>query len=229
MGLEERDNFFDKLKQSLTTGNLALLRECFDDAEYLVNVNVQLFQDRTPLLLACQSGSLECVRFLVLNGAKIHLDCNDTTCLMAACDSSAPPGNIQELVQYLVDMGAPADHQDCNEKTALMIACRKGLIEVVRLLVPHCDLEVRDRWHWTALFHAVDNNRLEIVNILIEKGAETEIADKKGYTLLQVAEMKGFHDIIDLFPKPKEEYIVPLGYLQYSHIGDLVPHALGEK
>lgn len=181
------------------------------------------------MLLACQSGSLECVKYLIQKGAKIHQNCNDTTCLMAACNGNRNPDDILPLVEYLVANGASVDHQDCNEKTALMIACRRGLVEVVRFLCNHSQLETKDRWHWTALFHAVDCNQLEIVKILIEKGAETEIEDKKGYRLMQVAEMKGFHDILQLLPQPKVEYVVPLKYLQYSNIDELIPEVIGER
>lgn len=214
----------------MTSGDLNLLRESFNDDEYIVNVNVKLFQERTPLLMACRSGSLECVQYLIGQGAKIRMDCNDTTCLMAVCEGFGDEQEILRLVEYLIENGAKVDHQDCNERTALMMACRNGWVEVVRCLLAHCDLEISDRWRWTALFYAVDGNQMEIVKMLVEKGAETELEDKKGYTLTQVAEMKGFHDIIQLLPqKIQKEYIVPADYLGYSDIRELIPWDVGLK
>lgn len=205
-----------------------LLRECFNDDEYEISVNIELTEiGRTPLLMACRSGSLECVQYLVDKGAQIDKSCNHTTCLMAACEGFDDLA-IARLVKYLVPRGADVDYLGYGERTVLMMACRQGLVRVVRFLANHSDLEIKDRWNWTALFHAVDCNQLEIVLILVEKGAEIDIEDTKGYKLYQVAEMKGFHDIIDLFPQQNKEYVVPSEYLSYSNVLDLVPREPGE-
>lgn len=195
-----------------------------------MNVNVKLFQERTPLLIACTSGSLECVQYLIEKGAQINLHCHDTTALMAACEGIGDSQSVLRLVQFLVENNAEVNHQGHRDRTALMMAVSKGRVEVVEYLVNHhADLELPDRNNWTAIFYAVDCNHMDILKILLAKGAATDLEDKKGYKLLQVAEMKGFQDIIDLLPKPTKKYQVPSKYFGYSDFWEMIPEMVGEK
>lgn len=230
VGLEERNQFFRKLQRSLMFGELSILEECFNDEEYIINVNVKLFGERTPLVLACRSGSLECVQYLVEKGAKISVHSNDYTCLMAACESNGTPDQTLRLVSYLIENEAEVNHQDFKGRTALILACQRGLKDVVPILLnAGADLELRDSHQWTAIFHAIDCNHIEIVEILKAAGAETNIEDRKGYKPIHVAQMKGFQDIVQLIPVVKPKYNIPKEYLDYRSVRDTLPIERGVK
>lgn len=199
------------------------LQKCFADNEYIICINAKLFNYWTPLLYASQSGSVDCVRFLVDRKAEVDICCNDVTCLMTACDSSSDSQRVFEVVEYLLENGAPIQHKDYRYRTALMFACGRGHLEVVRLIIDESELEAADINKWTALFHAVDNNQIEVVKFLLEKGARTNEVDARGYTIRKVAETKGFQDLLDLIPTKKPEFTVPSNYLNYSKFHDLLP------
>ena len=62
---------------------------------------------------------------------------------------------------------------DIGENTALMYAVRKGYAEIARLLIEAgADVNMRTDWGTTALQDAKDNEQIDIVNLLIEAGAQ---------------------------------------------------------
>ncbi|XP_019065068.1 ankyrin repeat domain-containing protein 26 [Fukomys damarensis] len=69
--------------------------------------------------------------------------------------------------------------------TALHFACVCGHPEVVTLLVEHkCDIDTRDRENSTALIKAVQYHQEECASILLEHGANPNVADASGNTAL---------------------------------------------
>lgn len=77
---------------------------------------------------------------------------------------------------------------------------------------------------YKALFHAVENNQVEIARLLLNNGAQYDITNMAGYTPLQLAKFNNFDDIIDLFPDDSD-YSVPTEYFSNDHYLDLAPTA----
>lgn len=75
----------------------------------------------------------------------------------------------------------------------------------------------------TALFYAVENNNSEIVQLLIDNGADTDATNKNGQTPKQVAQDLGYQKIVDLFPVEEEVYITPSEYRHYATYEDIAP------
>jgi ankyrin repeat protein len=77
------------------------------------------------LMLACRSGSLDCVQLLLGYGAELDVvNEGDLTPLMMAARSGSP-----YLVAGLLNGGDPSiktDARDSEDMTALLHACRKG-------------------------------------------------------------------------------------------------------
>lgn len=75
----------------------------------------------------------------------------------------------------------------------------------------------------TALFYAVEYNQFEIVQLLLQNGADTEVTNKNCLTPKQQAEELGFLKLVELFPIEKEVYITPSEYRHYSNYEDIAP------
>lgn len=82
---------------------------------------------------------------------------------------------------------------------SLAIAVRQGAMEVVeRLIAGGADVNVLDRWGWTALSAAVEADRREAAAQLIAAGADVNASNKDGWTALNLAAMLGRRELVTL-------------------------------
>ncbi len=87
----------------------------------------------------------------------------------------------------------------CQEE--LISACRKGEIEeAARLLtIPGIDVNKKDIYGWTLLYNASITGRMPIVKLLLNQGADANIADNDGKTSLSAAcTIRIYIDIVEL-------------------------------
>jgi len=88
--------------------------------------------------------------------------------------------------------------------TALIPACERGHVEVVKeLLQTDVDINHVNRLGWTALLEAIIQSDgglryQEIVRLLIEAGADVNLADGDGMSPFQHAHNKGFTSIVKM-------------------------------
>lgn len=101
-------------------------------------------------------------------------------------------GNPDE-VRAMLKHGANVDHQDHKGKTALHRAAKAGFIETMKILLKNkASVYLRDKDQETALFDAsrstIKNldNQLAAIDLLIDFGAEIEIENRKGQSLISV-------------------------------------------
>ena len=90
--------------------------------------------------------------------------------------------------------------------TLLHWTCKKGDLEMVKSLVNKKGMSVnmRDKDGRTPLYIAAREGYRNIVDFLINNGAETSIRDKDGMTILHWAGKEGFSDIIQLLAGEEE-------------------------
>lgn len=215
-----RDNFFRGLFQALLVGNLERLEECFAHPEYIININAPLFSQWNPLLMACQSGSMDCVQFLLNKGADLHVKCNDVTCLMAACDSVGDSAKVMAVVRHLLDLNVDMNHTDFRGRTALMYAAQSGQLEAVRHLAMWTRINTVDVYGRSALFYAVESNHIEVVRALLDAGAKTDVIDHRGDAVLSVAQQKDLQDIVYLLESRTKGFVVPIEPLNPRELQD---------
>lgn len=60
------------------------------------------------------------------------------------------------------------------------------------------EIDSRDEFGWTGLMMAVCENSQETVMFLLDKGAKTDICDKKGNSAISLAKQKNFKNLVDL-------------------------------
>lgn len=178
------------------------------------------------MLHACKEGFWDIVEYLINEKhADVNKQVDSVTPLMYACDDSnnKQPFLVEKMVKLLLKHGAIINIADKYGTTPFMLACQNGYTNVVRLLINDVSFDAVDNQGCTPIFHAIENNRCDIVKILVEAGVNHTIANKKGYTPVQVAQFHGFYDLLNVLPKEKEQYVVPSQFLAYNNLRDYIP------
>ena len=155
---------------------------------------------RTPLLLAASNDQLSVVRLLVALGADPDAldDRHDTPWLVTGVT-----GNVAVAEALLT---AEPDLTMLNRfgGTSLIPAADRGHVDYVRwVLDTDIDLDHVNDPGWTALMEAVllgDGSEpyQEIVQLLVEAGADITISDPNGVTAAQHASADGYDEIVRL-------------------------------
>ena len=156
---------------------------------------------RTAVTAAVYAGSAPTVRVLVDAGANVNLQDDSRANAFLALGET---GNVSVLDEVL--RGDP-DVALTNRfgGTALIPAAHRGHVEMVGALLARTEVDV-DHVNdpgWTALLEAVilgdgGSAHTEIVRMLLEAGADPDIADRDGVTPLEHASRSGYDDIATL-------------------------------
>ncbi|TMW52773.1 hypothetical protein DOY81_002156 [Sarcophaga bullata] len=211
------------LYEAVLQGNLDEVKQQVEQLNF--NIDGMIKGGFTLLLHACKEGYLDIVEYLVLEKkADVNKQVDSITPLINVCDSHCKEKHVLEkIAKLLLQNGAIVNMADKYGTTAFMLACKNGLTNIVRLLINDVSFDAFDNQGCTAIFHAIENNRADIVKILVDAGVNYKIANKKGYTPIQVAQFHGFYDLLELLPKEKEAYMVPSKFLGYNTLRDYIP------
>ncbi|XP_067437585.1 ankyrin repeat and SOCS box protein 13a.1 isoform X1 [Thunnus thynnus] len=167
-------------------------------------VDVRTIHGSTPLCNACSSGSLECAKLMLEYGAKVNPSLTALTAspLHEACihgKTSAElrqsltqsffliinetcvllSGNV-EVVKLMIASGARLEAYDVYFGPPLHIACAKGHISCVRELLNSGAVVNSVKFHETALHHAARVNMVDMIELLMEFGANVYVSDNLG-------------------------------------------------
>lgn len=165
-----------------------------------VNVNQVDYSGRTPLVLAIDAGQIEIGQILLENGAK---ECMDTffeaqresevhNALTFACVL----GHV-DFVNLLLEHGAHVNVMlpDTGD-SPLHLACMVANLELVRILidVPGIQLNQLNHLGQTVMFGCPNQAVLEL---LLQRGADPNLLDDDGETVLSMAEALEDHEIVE--------------------------------
>lgn len=224
----------------LRNGEVDAFRRLYEENRELVDLNRPLKRcGWTPLMMACQEGLLELVKFFVIDE---QLDVNKSVStwapLLLACSvkieydeatAAARSDHIMEIVKILIDHKALVNFRNRDSETPLMLAIMNGYDAVAEHLMAHgASLEVCDNSGNTPLFYACTYGRKRIVEILMRQGIIYDIVNQRGESPVDIALNKGFDDIAALFPVKEKEPMVPPDYSSFETIEELVPTAFPE-
>ena len=176
--------------------------------EARANPNAVLLMGETPLMVAARSGYVEVVVLLLAKGAEANArgPRGQTALMWAAAQKHA------DVVKALLANGAdvkarseswsqvmavpPHGHADYNRaiphgaNTALLFAARAGDLASAKLLVEAGgDVNDRDAWGVTATILAAHSGFRELVEFLLQKDADPNLAPA-GFTALHEAVMR---------------------------------------
>jgi ankyrin repeat protein len=152
---------------------------------------------RSPLSLAAENGHLHVVNLLVTRNCDV--DCSDASG-RTPLSWAAENGN-EEVVHVLLAGGADVNSKDEDTRTPLSYASEFGHTSAAEMLLHDKTIEydLQDTYYGqTPLSWAAEGGRYEIVNLLLEMGADACMRDRAGCTPLLWAIRNGHKDIVDL-------------------------------
>lgn len=226
----------DELKDALIENDIEKVKRLMN-ANQRIKLNEPVGHEGTPLMIACQYGQLEMVRYLLdVCYADANVYVSNRTALFAACSSKRLNDQhekvILEIVKVLLEKRVQVNRPCGGPRvTPVMIAIENGYDSVVHHLLSlrTAALESADADQSTAIFYAVKYRRPAIVGRLIAMGAILETTNREGCTPYELAETEQFDDIIALFPERDTRY-VPNEYLSISaHYYEIIPTAFSER
>ena len=151
------------------------------------------------LLEAITLGQLERVKQLVSSGIAIntvlHSRCRqESTTLLG---TAAYEGQTS-VMEFLIDSKAAVNYKDpCFSRSALHWACVGGQVKAVQVLIAHnTDVNCSDRDSVTPLIRAVMFGRQDIVEMLIDNGANLSQVDRLHSSALHYASFDGRSGIV---------------------------------
>ncbi|CAF1638922.1 unnamed protein product [Rotaria magnacalcarata] len=156
-------------------------------------------ENQTPLLIACVIKHEQIIRYLVKSGANVNLTCESgSSPFLAICQH-----NNVELARFLIENGARYDGEAKSfydgKINGLIVAAESGSFETLRLLV-EAGLDVNYKIEGqgetagrTPLFCACAKGFQDIVEYLIDRGADVNGAEESGLSCLHIASAMG-HD-----------------------------------
>ncbi|WP_312708979.1 ankyrin repeat domain-containing protein [Stenotrophomonas sp.] len=151
-------------------------------------------QGRTAVLLATHGNHVEAARALIEAGA----DVNAKDALQDSAYLYAGARGLNEILALTLAHGADLQSTNRYGGTALIPAAERGHVDAVRtLLRAGVAVDHVNRLHWTALLEAIllgdgGPRHVQIVQLLLEAGADPHLADGDGTTPLAHARQRGY-------------------------------------
>ena len=185
----------EQLIRSAEAGDTATVQRLLQEG---ANINGTDERGRTAVMAATHANQVESVRALIDAGADINLRDNrmDNPFLYAGAEG------LLEIVKLTIDAGADTKLTNRFGGTALIPAAERGHVEIVYELLTRTDVDVNhvNDLGWTALLEAIilsdgEVRHQQIVQLLVDHGADINIADGNGITPLEHAQARGFKEI----------------------------------
>ncbi|CAM4758600.1 unnamed protein product [Rotaria magnacalcarata] len=159
-------------------------------------------ENQTPLLIACMRNHETIIRHLIESGANVNVTSErGSSPFLAICQH-----NNVELARLLIQNGARHDVEAKNlydgKINGLIVAAESGSFETLRLLV-EAGLDVNYKIEGkgetagrTPLFCACAKGFQDIVEYLIDRGADVNGTEKSGLSCLHIASAMGHADTV---------------------------------
>ncbi|EFX63776.1 hypothetical protein DAPPUDRAFT_66792, partial [Daphnia pulex] len=135
--------------------------------------NAKDVSGKSPLHIAVDTNSVEMVKLLLIyqRNPNVAFPENADNIIIGRALHLAVAKNLPELVEVLLNAGADTNQTNCNGETAL---------------------------HLAAATHTLSLNRLLIVDLLIKNGANPNVIDNRGRTVLYNALFNMAEDVAKL-------------------------------
>ncbi len=202
--MDKKDKNFDLVLSSAVNGDKQQLLQILESGG---SIDVVDERGRSAVLFATMQNNIEALRLLIELGADV--DYYDKAKSAGVIDQTAflyagAKGMTSALI-LLINAGASPDIYNYYGGTALIPAAEKGHLDTVELLLQKSKIDVNhvNNLGWTALMEAVvlsdgGDTQQQIVKLLLAYGANPDITDREGVSVLTHAENRGYIEIVEL-------------------------------
>ena len=166
-----------------------------------VDLNARDGRGRTPLMVAVYRNDLGAARALIEAGADLNLldgQRYDAVTIASVLNGVA-------MLDLVLEAGASAAQTTSPyDGTALIASAHLGHVAVVKALIAaKAPLDHVNNLGWTALIEAIvlgdgGANHLNVVKLLVDAGADVNLADASGTTPLALARRRGYGEIVSV-------------------------------
>lgn len=163
------------------------------------DVHAKTDAGHTPFLVAALHGHVDVLSVLLENGAEPFASGDDFSAVHLAATT-----NQLKVLQFFVANGLTQDFEkETNGVSPLSLAASAGHIDVVQFLIEYQESscgtrsEVKLALRTEALTGAIEGSQLEIVRLLCENGASTDMLATKDTTALHTAAAVGSTEIVE--------------------------------
>lgn len=165
--------------------NLARVQELLDAHPEALNLRAPW--NETPIEAATQMGNLPIVDFLIARGAPVDFF---TACVL---------GRVEQVAPELERDPSRANVRGVHELPALYFAAIGGSLAVAELVIA-AGADVNARAEAAAPIHgAVIGGSVDMIRLLLDRGADPTLPDYEGRSARQLAEKMGRRDLAALF------------------------------
>jgi len=165
-----------------------------------INLDVRDNHGRTPLQVATYFGDAELARILLEAGA----DANTMDHQRYDLITIAAVNNNVELIKLGLEFGAnPGATTSPYDGTALIAAAHLGHVETIQILIEAgTPLDHVNNLGWTALIESIvlgngGEHHTNVLKLLVDAGANINLANRNGTTPLQLARQQGFDSMAE--------------------------------
>ena len=166
------------MNQCNNKGSTALMfvsdSECLEELmEGGADVNIKNDYQHTPLVLAIKKGNVDIVKLMIDAGADVNAvcECHGNGALLLAVI-----GGHVHCLRELIAAGVDVNTKNKKGKTCLMFVRDSQCCE--ELILAGADMNIKDTEGGTSLFYALLNGNVDVVEVLIDAGADTNIQKK---------------------------------------------------
>jgi ankyrin repeat protein len=195
-----RDSEVDtRLIEAARSGEVETVEELLDQG---AGVDARDSNDATALVAAAYGNHVEVARRLVDAGADVNAQ--DVTGQSAYLIATSEVGADVSLLELTLAAGADVEAKDSYNGTGLIRAAHRGYVEIVRrLLGAGTEIDHVNRLGWTALLEAIilgdgGEEHTGVVRLLVDAGADVDLADGDGVTPLEHARRSGYSAIAEI-------------------------------
>lgn len=208
------------LQGAAKSGNLRIVKLLIESGAEINNAGAR-FYGRTALQAAAEHGHLKTVDMLIAAGADVN---SSTTSVhrLTAMQAATQNGHF-DICNRLLEAGAITS---VNTENLLREAAKQGHVELVKKLLGHInhhicaaalclmakgghalavctlleagvDMNITLSNNQTALYEAADHGRAEIVQIMVDVGADLHVLGGQG-TALNIAKYRGHQEVVEI-------------------------------
>lgn len=189
-----------KLIDAAGEGNLEAVQKYLKAG---ASVKFQTPNGVTALIAAAYKNHVEVAKILISAGASVNAQDNTQQSAYLIATSEG----YLKLLDITLEAGADVHRLDSYQGTGLIRAADRGHVKIIQsLLKTDIKIDHVNRLGWTALLEAIilgDGGRrhTEVVRLLVNSGADVNLADSKGVTPLTHATNQGYKKIMAILKK----------------------------